>query len=286
MKCMKWRKRNMDFGKFIKAFGTGYNKIDDPERNKTLNKPYFCRELLCRITKNEVVVKYIDGVEDKKHERSESAFNSFYRNFDRRSLHPIAEPILNSNDIDKKKFKHFLEMYTQHYSKDKLLNNFKKELPDVSYSTLFDDITNELVLILTKAAAEPDKRLKATVSTNKSASLENNNESVEAKMNAMLNKLIKKGRRIAEFKVNGIEDRATYSALKNSLHKDFEQLTILSESLSEDNETADSSIVDEIVDLITILEETDFILTANEYIIESMKNYRIHRLSDLIAQLQ
>ena len=61
---------------------------------------------------------------------------------------------------------------------------------------------------------------------------------------------------------------------------------MLSDSLSRINETAHSPIMDDIVDSIMSLEENDFILTTDEYIVESSKNYHIHRLSAFISQLQ
>lgn len=122
----------MDFGSFIVAFGSGYNRLIDPATNKALIKPLFCRKLLCNITNDENIVLYIDGIADGKHARGETTFQAFYRNKERRSLHPIAEPIINNNGIDKKKFHSFLEVYTQYFNKDKLFYNFKKELPNVS----------------------------------------------------------------------------------------------------------------------------------------------------------
>lgn len=276
----------MDFGSFIAAFGTGYKSLIDSDTNKPLTKPLFCRELLCNIAKDENTVLYIAGIPDGKHARGETTFQAFYRNKKRRSLHPIAAPIIESNSINKKKFNSFLEMYTQYFSKDKLFYNFKKELPNVSSLTLFDDITNEFVSILTKAAAEPDNRSKAPLSPDKSDSSDYSNKSVVTQIDTMLTKLIRTGRSMAEFKGTSLSDKVLYSKLKNSLHKEFEQFTLLSESLPNCNETADSPIVDEIVSLITSLEETDFILKTADYMIESMKNYHIHRLCALITQLQ
>lgn len=276
----------MDFGSFIAAFGAGYKNLDDSDTNKALTKQAFCRMLLCNITNDENKVLYINGIAEAKYARGDSAYQAFYRKNDRRSLHPIAEPIINNNSIDKKKFRSFLEMYTLYFSKDELLNNFKEMIPAVSSSTLFEDITNEFVSILIKAAAEIDNRLKEPISPDKSDISDYSNNSVVAKINAMLTKLIRTGRSIAEFKGTSLSDKVFYLKLKNSLHQEFEQFTLLSESLPNCNETADSPIVDEIVSLITSLEETDFILKTADYMIESMKNYHIHRLSTLITQLQ
>lgn len=276
----------MDFGIFIAAFGTGYRSLVDSDTNKALTKQAFCRMLLCNITNDENKVLYINGIAEAKYARGDSAYQAFYRKNDRRSLHPIAEPIINNNSIDKKKFHSFLEVYTQYFSKDELLNNFKKMIPAVSFSTLFDDITNEFVSILIKAAAKIDNRLKEPISPDKSDISDYSNNSVVAKMNILLTKLIRIGRRIAEFKGTSIKEKALFLKLKNSLHQEFEQFTLLSESLSNCNETADSPIEDEIVSLISSLEEADFILTTDEYIIESVKNFHMHRLSSLLQQLQ
>ncbi len=276
----------MDFGSFIAAFGAGYRKLIDPDTNKALSKPLFCRYLLCSITTDTNIVIYIDGIQDKKHERSESAFQAFYRNNDRRSLHPIAEIIFNRKSLDTSEFMFFLEEYCNNYPKEKLLKDFERYIPSTSYSTLFKDITESFVSILEKAAAEPDNRSKASLPPDKYDTSDYSNNSVAARINAMLTKLIRTGRSIAEFKGTSLSDKVLYSKLKNSLHKEFEQFTLLSESLPNCNETADSPIVDEIVSLITSLEETDFILKTADYMIESMKNYHIHRLCALITQLQ
>ncbi len=46
----------MNFGEFIAAFGTGYRKLLDDRTNKVLTKSDFCKYLLCRISKDEIVV--------------------------------------------------------------------------------------------------------------------------------------------------------------------------------------------------------------------------------------
>jgi len=157
----------MDFGEFISAFGKGYTTLIDHVTNKPLTKPYFCRELLCNITKNENIVLYIDCIPDKAHARGESAFYAFYRNSQRRSLHPIAEGIINSDSLDTDKFKTFLAEYVKHYRKEKLLENFKRHLTDISSETFFDDITNEFVRILREEAAKEDRRQRKPKSADK-----------------------------------------------------------------------------------------------------------------------
>lgn len=275
----------MDFGEFIAAFGTGYRKLPDTENNKAITKPTFCRELLCSITKDTNIVLYIDGIQDMKHKRSEPAFQAFYRNGERRSLHPIAEKIINSNSLDTSKFIHLLEKYCKEYDKEILLTNFKKYLPSVSSDTLFDGITNEFVRILEEAATEQDKRRKEPIHNKPDSHNDEINDSIEAKIEELLQSMIRKGRKIAEFKRTGVADMVRYSRLKNSLHKDFEQLTLLSDSLTKFNETDYSPIVEDIIDSIISLDESCFILRTEEYMIESFKNFHIHRLSKLLKQL-
>ena len=151
---------------------------------------------------------------------------------------------------------------------------------------------NKFVSILAKAAAEPDNRLigpdnriTEPVSTDQPASHNSNNYSVGAMMSSLLKELIVTGRRIAEFKKIGIDDEVNYKRLRTKLHTDFELLISLSEVLVDSHKAEDSLIVEEILDSATRLEESSFILKTDEFMIESVKNYHIHRLSTLIAQL-
>ncbi len=276
----------MDFGEFIAVFGCGYSRLIDHKSNKRLTKPYFCRYLLCCITKDENSVFYIDGIEDKTHERGESAFQAFYRNTDRRSLHPIAVDIVNDNKADTSKFKLFLKEYCKEYGKEKLLTNFKEYYPYTDSDALFDDITNEFVRILKEAAAMPDNRRKEPQSNSTRNCDNENSDSVEGEIEKSLQALIKTGRKIAEFRKVVFADEARYNKLKNSLHKDFEQLSSLSDLLSESNEIAYSPIVEDVIDSLMSLEENSFIQTTDEFTVESVKNYHIHRLIRLLSQLQ
>lgn len=278
----------MDFGEFIAAFDTGFSKLFDRKTNKMLTKPYFCRYLLCSITKNETVVLYINGIEDKKHERSESAFQAFYRNKERRSLHPIAEKIIDSNSeiLDRVKFVTFLEEYCKVYSKEKLLTNFKKYLPSTSPSTLFDDITNEFVIILENEAAIPDKRRKEAVSLNNANRRNESDDSVEAKMHILLNTLIITGREIAEFKPTGVGDDVRYLRLTRKLKKDFKQLLVFTKLLPQNTVDDKSSIYNDIRSSVQSLNAENFILSIHDFMVESLKNYHIHRLIELLSQLQ
>lgn len=275
----------MDFGEFVNAFGTGYRKMIDRGTNKSLTKPYFCRDLLCSITKDENLVLYIDGIQDKAHEYGESAFQAFYRNVDRRSLHPIAEGIINGNNIDKNKFKHFLEDYVENYDKERLVTDFEKYLPSTSFSTLFDDITNEFVKILREEAAIPDKRRKEPVSPNNANRSNESEDSLEVKMGILLEKLIANGHEIAEFKPTGVGDDIRYSRLKDALTNDFEKLLALSKILPQNTSNDTSPVINDIRCSIQSLKAENFILSTTEFMITSRKNYHIHRLIDLLSQL-
>lgn len=107
-----------------------------------------------------------------------------------------------------------------------------------------------------------------------------------SKLDSTLINLIEIGRKIAEFKNTGVADNVRYAKLKDLLHSNFEQLITLSNSLSKFNEAEDSPIVEDIVDSVMSLEENNFILTTSEYMIESINNYHIHRLSSLLSQLK
>ncbi|SEL65706.1 hypothetical protein SAMN02910353_03100 [Ruminococcus sp. YRD2003] len=275
----------MNFGESIAAFGTGYRKLLDKRTNKVLTKSDFCKYLLCRISKDEIVVLYSDGIEDKKHERGKDTFTSYYRNKDRRSLHPIAESIINSNNLDTSKFMSFLEDYCENYSKEKLLTNFKKYLPSASTSTLFDGITDEFVKILKGEESIPDNRRKGPASLNKADYAKESDDSLEAKMDRLLNTLIITGREIAEFTRTGVGDDVRYSRLMRKLKNDFKQLLALSELLHSST-SDDSSIYNEICTSVLSLEAKSFILTTHEFMIESVKNYHIHRLSELLRRVK
>ena len=105
-------------------------------------------------------------------------------------------------------------------------------------------------------------------------------------IDSILINLIGIGRKIAEFKNTGVAENVRYAKLKDLLHSNFEQLITLSNSLSKSNEAEDSPIVEDIVDSVMSLEENNFILTTSEYMIESINNYHIHRLSSLLSQLK
>lgn len=271
----------MNFGEFLNAFGTGYKNLIP---NRALTKPYFCRYLLCSITKDETIVMYINGIEDKAHERGESAFQAFYRNNDRRSLHPIAESILNSNSIDTSKFMIFLEEYCKGYNKEKLLMNFKKYLPSTFSSTLFKDITNEFIRILKEEACKADKRLKEPVSLNNANSANVIDDSLEAKMSILVKALIITGREIAEFKPSGVGDNIRRSRLVETLKDDFEKLLALSNQLSQDESDDNTSIYSDIRSSVQSLTAENFILSTNQFMIVSVQNYHIHRLSELLRK--
>lgn len=147
---------NTDFSEFLAAFGDGYRTMINSKTDAVFTKPLFCRELLCKISKNESKVNCVNG--ECNWEREDSAFSALYRNKDRRSLKPIAKFLVLETNRDEEKFKNFLQEYVMNYPKEKLLKNFKEYLPDTNLETLFDDITVLFVEIIINAANEPDKR--------------------------------------------------------------------------------------------------------------------------------
>ncbi len=106
-----------------------------------------------------------------------------------------------------------------------------------------------------------------------------------SKMKNVITELIEIGRKIAEFRKTGVADEVRYSKLKDSLHNEFKQLITLTNKLSKSSEVNDSQTVENIVDSVMSLEENCFILSRNEYMIISIKNYHIHRLDELLSQL-
>ncbi len=226
---------------------------------------------------NELLAKHIEGQYEIKHKDTPTYRNRFKGKNYKEALYEKAK-------------KEFQEITPENMSSILAecfydatgMGNFQEALKSEGTQSP----SKKLVPILEKAAAEPDNRSKASLPPDKYDTSDYSNNSVAARINAMLTKLIRTGRSIAEFKGTSLSDKVFYSKLKNALRQEFEQFTLLSESLPNCNETADSPIVDEIVCLITSLEETDFILTTADYMIESMKNYHIHRLCALITQLQ
>ena len=121
---------NTDFSEFLAAFGDGYRTMINSKTDAVFTKPLFCRELLCKISKNESKVNCVNG--ECNWEREDSAFSALYRNKDRRSLKPIAKFLVLETNRDEEKFKNFLQEYVMNYPKEKLLKNFKEYLPDTN----------------------------------------------------------------------------------------------------------------------------------------------------------
>lgn len=158
----------MDIGKLISAFGTGYLRLPDnrpdfdtKKKRTHLNKKTFCRELLCAISADEDIILYENGLKTGP-KRFPSAFEAYYRNKQRRSLRPIAKPLLDGNFLDEEKFHRFLEQYIVVFSKEKLYANFQDHITTTP-ETLFDDITSEFVRILEAEANKPDGRQKEPI---------------------------------------------------------------------------------------------------------------------------
>lgn len=274
----------MDFGQFINAFGTGYRHLEETRNPETgrinhLKKQHFCRMLLCAITKNETYVS----------NRSDVEFQSFYRNKDRRSLHPIAEEIFDKNDLDTEKFKHFLKRYYAVCSKDKLYLSFKELNPTISLEMLEDDITDEFVSILQEAAAKPDGRRKPPKTDQTAANKEAVVEELIEKMKRIFNGLIKTGRKIAN-------NQRAFGSFKyplkptpelwDQLQRQFDKLTELNSTLLKQDSDKHPTVQD-LISTVEILKADDFVLSDFEYcILIPGKEQPVHNVKNLLAKLE
>ena len=295
---------SLDFGIFLTAFGNGYRMMTDPETGKALRKEEFCRELLCAISSNEGIVKYIDGICDATHKRDLTAFQAFYRvGKQRRSLHPIAEQMINSGSLNEAKFKGFLKDYSRHFSKEKMLVNFQKNLPTTSEASLFDDITAGFVQILTEEAAKPDNRRKSlasvsvTTSNAAAVNVQNGNPppgSPIKEIDDMLAELTVIGREIAKYSKTdmfGLDladdaEREVRRKLKARLQEKLTKLKDLASSLLHSGNHQNTSCFTEIFTLVQSLEDKDFIRSEFEFRAVSQNNAHVHRLLDILSELQ
>lgn len=155
----------MDFGQFISSFQNIYQTIRDVrklEADEPLvhNKKSSCRELLCQIAENENMVLYPNG-DTSKLPRSLKTFEAYYRNGNRRSLHPIAVQIRQQLDLIK--FMRFLHSMVKHSGKEQLKKNFQAYLPGATLRSILGDITRAFVDILREASDIPDRRYKLPV---------------------------------------------------------------------------------------------------------------------------
>lgn len=115
----------MDFPKFINAL------ISIQTESK---KPFFCKELFINMTKDEEVINFIES------DFTETKYASYYLKKNRRKFIHIAKRLFTSPSPAK--FKSFLEERSpQIAQKDKLLNSFKEDLPDINGTNLYDMIT-------------------------------------------------------------------------------------------------------------------------------------------------
>ena len=276
-----------DFGWFINAFGTGYRELEKTRNPQTgrvnrLKKPLFCKKLLCAITRNESYVEY----------RSESEFHSFYRNTARRSLHPIAEIMINQNDIDKEKFKRFLNVYYSVCSKNTLYLSFKAKYTEFTFENLEEDIACEFVEIIQAAADEPDLRRKPPQPVSMSAESTKgprNEDSVSAYIDDIdrtVSELITIGRSIAEEQKALLTGTRYTTNLSASLHLAFRKLT---ESASVLHAVDAPHLTKHISDFFTAvmrIEEGAFILTEPEYMFITSRNQHLHELLDKLETLK
>ena len=294
----------MDFGDFLNTFGEGY-------RTKWI-KEDFCKTVLCNIVKNEDVVIYIKGIKDSKHKRSNSTYQSYYRNNDRRFDKNMA--IAMENDIDSDKFKEFLVKYTSEFtSKVKLSENFKNEIPDINEDNLFEKLTEKYIEILHYESNKSDKRCKNTTIQQPIANYETILSSVQStenfqiedfegndgtnnikllinQLNETISLLITIGRRIASRQSrtpwNNITNIHIYPSLESELNKAYDDLSLLYDKIDDYNSDNNTEFLNKILTLIAKINRDSFIETKESFIITSSKNYPIHDLLSLIQEYQ
>lgn len=115
----------MDFPKFINAL------ISIQTESK---KTFFCKELFINMTNDERVISFIE------YDFTETKYASYYLKKNRRKFTHIAKRLFTSPSPAK--FKSFLEERSpQIAQKDKLLNSFKEDLPDINGTNLYAMIT-------------------------------------------------------------------------------------------------------------------------------------------------
>lgn len=157
----------ISFDAFFNAFGNGYKTMIDNHDGVTtrtdslqrMRKETFCRALLCEISNNEEIIIYKGGIVGAKGKRSIQVFQKLYnKEKSREALHPFAVSIIDTQSINKAKFKTFLEEYVKHFRIEHLCSNFQSLFKDVTEETLFDTITDAFEQILYEAYNLPDNR--------------------------------------------------------------------------------------------------------------------------------
>ena len=187
---------------------------------------------------------------------------------------------------------HIINSFHQNYFVDYIIESIDESM----YPELCKKFENEPFKIVIKTDDVPQrlaeiyeeilKKAAKGKSASNNLSFYKNDFKLLSKIDSTLINLIEIGRKIAEFKNTGVADNKRYAKLKDLLHKELEQLTTLSKLLIESAHNVDSQTVEDIINSVMSLEETDFILTTDEYMIESIKNFHIHRLSRILQQLQ
>lgn len=291
----------MDFGDFLNTFGEGY-------RTKW-TKEDFCKTVLCSIVKNEDIVIYIKGIKDSKHKRSDSAYQSYYRNHDRRFDKKMAMAMAKENEIDSDKFKAFLVKYTSECtSKVKLSENFKNEIPDINEDNLFEKLTEKYIEILHYESNKPDKRCKNTtvqqsiILSNIQSTEDSQTEDFEVdddtndikclinKLDETINSLINIGRRIASRQSRGLWNNSITAPippkLESELNKAYDELSLLYDEIDDYNSYNNTEFFNKVLTLIAKITKESFIETKDSFIVTSSKNYPIHDLLSLIQEYQ
>ncbi len=158
---------DISFDAFINAFGNGYKTMIDnhdgvttrTDSSERMRKETFCRALLCEISNNEEIIIYKGGIVGTKGKRCMQVFQKLYnKEKSLEALHPFAASIIDTQSINKAKFKTFLEEYVKHFRIEHLCSNFQSLFKDVTEETIFDTITDAFEQFLFEAYNLPDNR--------------------------------------------------------------------------------------------------------------------------------
>ncbi len=286
----------MLFGQFIKlVYIKGYFEKGYVNNKEYKEQPFFVVNLL------KGSVKYPDLISV-----SEASINGYLKGD---SIGTLVQALRNAEfDIDicsnylkslykanHKDTKTYRERYKGKTYKEALFEQVVAILKDTSQDNMSMDLallfkniidTSSPKEILQEKSQIQDIMRKVSTSTNKANLTNESDDSLETKMDMLLNTLITTGREIAEFKPTGIGDYVRYSRLMGTLKNDFEQLLTLSKLLPQNTIDHNSSIFNDIRCSVQSLTAENFILSTSQFMIESLRNYHIHRLSELLRKAQ
>lgn len=206
--------------------------------------------------------------------------------FDTDSCSEYLKSLYATNHKDTKTFR---QRYNGKTYKEALFEKVAATLKDTSQDSMSMDLAllfkNIIDTISPQGKSQTQDTLKKrTVSTDKTDSTIEGDDSLETKIEKQFNKLIKTGREIAEFKPTGVGDDIRHKRLMGTLNDDFEQLQTLSDLLPHNLIDDNSSIPNDIRCSIQSLTAENFILSTSQFMIESLRNYHIHRISELLKK--